>query len=91
MNKPEPLKDNIIRGVIVNADEYAEGIISKNKIVAEWIDVEKVKEKIAWLKDKLCLNRFYCITHTTRNKNTKNWKCRNCQIIDQAFLDITKR
>ena len=50
----EPLKkEDMIRGVIVNADEYKKnGIISPNKIEEVWINLENHKSAVEFLKSR---------------------------------------
>lgn len=52
--KPEPLKkEDMIRGVIVNADEYkSDETISPNKIEEVWINLENHKSAVEWLKEE---------------------------------------
>ncbi len=51
-NKFEPLKDkDIIRGMIINADEYkTDEIISQNKIEAKWVNTENLISAVEWYK-----------------------------------------
>ncbi len=48
----EPLKkEDMIRGIIVNADEYkSDDIISPVKIEEVWINLENHKSAVEWLK-----------------------------------------
>ncbi len=51
----EPLKkEDIIRGMIINADEYkTDKIISQNKIVERWVNTENLISAVGWLKENL--------------------------------------
>ncbi len=51
----EPLKkEDFVRGLIVNADEYTEEkMIVLKKIEAVWVNLENLQSAVEWLKFKL--------------------------------------
>jgi len=57
----EPLKkEDMIRGVIVNADEYkSDDIISPVKIDSVWVNLENLQSAVQHLKDKIQENESY--------------------------------
>ena len=51
----EPLKkEDFVRGVIVNAEEYkSDNIISPGVIESVWVNLEKLESAKEWLKERL--------------------------------------
>ena len=96
----EPLKkEDMIRGVIVNADEYkSDDTISPVKIDAVWVNLENLESAVEWFKDRewtLCPGK--CTKcgewHTYREHRIKEdieqdeFICFRC-CLDESFPDL---
>ena len=83
----EPLKEkDVIRGVIVNANEYkSDEIISPNKITERWINSENLKSAVEWLKEQIANELAYRIMNEKITSGTINMIHK---YIDIAFPDL---
>ena len=85
----EPLKkEDFIRGVIVNADEYTEEkMIALNKIDAVWINLENLQSAVEWLKE--ILKKDLEIQLKAKRKGQAVKLDFALHLIDEAFEDVT--
>ena len=81
----EPLKnEDIVRGLIVNADEYTEEkMIVLKKIEAVWINLENLQSAIEWLKREVVMCR-------DDDERTKYDIDKILELINGAFPNLRK-
>ncbi len=93
----EPLKDkDMIRGVIVNADEYkSDDVLSQDKIEEMWVNLNGLKSAVGWLEEEI---KILSPKHRPKVKWERNCYCKACvkireikEKIDQAFPDLEKK
>ncbi len=91
-DKLEPLKkEDFVRGVIVNADEYkSDEIISQNKIEEVWVNTENLKSALEFYKSYKDKPHKLKIEHLDIFRHWNIEQKFNDFLLDKSFEDAMK-